>query len=92
MFHGKHMNWKHLKCSDRSMEIASQSMSATQAGKAVKFLVWLPVDLPALVALMVLAVDLITKRRLRDRVTPAIAILIIKPKLGFFTFPNHDQT
>ena len=83
------MNWKHLKCSDRSMEIASQSMSATQAGKAVKFLVWLPV---ALVALMVLAVDLITKRRLRDRVTPAIAILIIKPKLGFFTFPNHDQT
>ena len=84
------MNWKHLKCSDRSMEIASQSMSATQAGKAVKFLVWLPVDLPALVALMVLAVDLITKRR--DRVTPAIAILIFKPKLGFFTFPNRDQT
>ena len=84
------MNWKHLKCSDCSMEIASQSMSATQAGKAVKFLVWLPVDLPALVALMVLAVDLITKRR--DRVTPAIAILIFKPKLGFFTFPNHDQT
>ena len=83
------MNWKHLKCSDRSMEIASQSMSATQAGKAVKFLVWLPV---ALVALMVLAVDLITKRRLRDRVTPAIAIIIFKPKLGFFTFPNHDQT
>ena len=72
------------------MEIASQSMSATQAGKAVKFLVWLPVDLPALVALMVLAVDLITKRR--DRVTPAIAIIIFKPKLGFFTFPNHDQT
>ena len=90
MFHGKHMNWKHLKCSDSSMEIASQSMSATQAGKAVKFLVWLPDDLPALVALMVLAVDLITKRR--DRVTPAIAILIFKPKLGFFTFPNHDQT
>ena len=84
------MNWKHLKCSDSSMEIASQSMSATQAGKAVKFLVWLPVDLPALVALMVLAVDLITKRR--DRVTPAIAIIIFKPKLGFFTFPNRDQT
>ena len=80
MFQGKHMNWKHLKSADRSTETDSQSMSVTQAGKVVKFLVLMLV----LVVVMPVAAD---RQRLRKRVTQ-VALLIFNPKFGFFPNPK----
>ena len=71
------MNWKHLKSADRSIETDSQSMSVTQAGKLVKFL---------LVALLLILVAADT-HRLMNKVTSAFLIF----NFDFFTIPNQGQ-
>ena len=87
------MNWKHLKSADRSTETDSQSMSVTQAGKVVKFLVVLVavvlvVALVMVVALMVaVAAD---SQRMMDRV--ALALLIFGQGLVCSQIPNQDKT
>ena len=59
------MNWKHLKSADCSTETVSQSMSVTQAGKFVKFLL-------TLVVLETLMMP--DSQRLRHRVTSVLLI------------------
>ena len=80
------MNWKHLKSADSSTETDSQSMSVTQAGKVVKFLVAMVVV--AAVALVILVAA--ESQRVRDRV--ALAILIFDQSLACSQIPNQDQT
>ena len=70
------MNWKHLKSANLSIETDSQSMSVTQAGKFVMFL---------LVAPMILVAA--KSQVLRNRVSPAFLIFI----LDFFTIPDQGQ-
>jgi len=86
LFQGKHMNWKHLNSADCSTETDSQSMSVTQAGKVVKFLVLMLVLVVVLVVVVVMPVAA-DRQRLRKRVTQA-ALLIFNPKFGFFPNPK----
>ena len=92
------MNWKHLKSAERSTETDSQSMSVTQAGKVVKFLVVL-VAVVLVVALVMVAVGMVValmvavaadSQRMRDQV--ALALLIFGQGLVCSQIPNQDKT
>ena len=87
------MNWKHLKSAERSTETDSQSMSVTQAGKVVKFLVVLVAALVMVAVVMVVALMVAVaadSQRMRDQV--ALALLIFGQGLVCSQIPNQDKT